>query len=350
MRGGVTHRCTYLLPIRRTRFDEPDTADFLAYFRTLAAAGCEVLIVDGSPPPVFAAHHRAWSSVAIHITVDPRYPYLNGKVNGIHTGVAVASCERIILADDDIRYSRQDIDCMCRLLTRHELVRPQNHLSPLPIWARLEAARMLLNRGVLPTGDYPGTCGVRRSAMLRVGHYDGDVLFDNEELVRHFVVKGADVCYATDFFVLKRPPTFRKWLEQRPRQAYEDFVMRLKTVAFMALLPTGVAIGLSWGSAAVMAYASTIAAAAIAVAARGRRGRARRFFPAAIALAAPLWILERSLSVYWALYWYLRRGGYPFGDKLLSKGTGAAWVAGGRLSTMSAGHQRVGPVFTNERR
>ena len=109
------------------------------------------------------------------------------------------------------------------LLRRHEMVRPQNYIAPLPWWARIETARMLINRGVLRTGDYPGTCAFRRSTYLRVGHYDGDVLFDNEEIVRHFILSGADVCNVLDLFILKRPPTSRKWLEQRPRQAYEDF-------------------------------------------------------------------------------------------------------------------------------
>jgi hypothetical protein len=217
---------------------------------------------------------------------------------------------------------------MCELLDEHEMVRPQNYLSPLPWWARMEAARMLVNRGVLRTGDYPGTCGLRRSAMLRVGHYDGDVLFDNEEIVRHFIVKGATVCHANDFFILKRPPTLAKWREQRPRQAYEDFVMRAKTLAFMAVLPVaGLALALS-GAGALLAYAAAIAACAIIVAERGRRGRARGFFPARVTLHAPLWVLERSLSVYWALYWRIAYGGYPFGDKLLSKGVGDAWIAG----------------------
>ena len=43
----------------------------------------------------------------------------------------------------------------------------------------------------------------------------------------------------------------------------------------------------------------------------------------------PLRIVERTFSTYWALYWYFTRGGYPFGDKVLSKGTGRAWRASG---------------------
>jgi hypothetical protein len=336
--GGVvtdsnadSFRCTYLLPIRRVRASQEEAAAFARYFESLQRMGCEVLVVDGSPMEVFAEHDRAWRGVCRHVTVDPVYTYLNGKVNGVHTGVDLARCERIVLADDDIRYTSEDILRACDLLDRYEMVRPQNYLCPRPWWARMEAARMLINRGVLTTGDYPGTCAFRRSTFLRVGHYDGDVLFDNEEIVRHFVLQGADVCYARDFFILKRPPTLRKWLEQRPRQAYEDFVMRAKTALFMSLVPTAILSGMLWGARAALGFALVVSACAVLLALRGAgRDHAHRFFPSHLALYAPLWVLERALSVHWALYWRVTRGGYPFGDRLLSKGTGRAWVAGGR--------------------
>jgi len=316
----------------------------------LKLAGCEIVVVDGSPEAVFRAHHQAWGSLGRHVEVDTQYRYLNGKVNGIHTGVALARCESIIVADDDIRYTDADVDTMCGLLERYELVRPQNYLSPLPWWARLEAARMLINRGALRTGDYPGTCGLRRSAMLRVGHYDGDVLFDNEELVRHFIVEGASVCHANDCLVRKRPPTLRKWREQRPRQAYEDFVMRAKTLAFMAALPLAATIAYLWGADALFAYALAVSVIATGLAQRGRRGIAWRYFPARLTVYAPLWVLERSLSVYWALYWRLFRGGYPFGDKLLSKGTGNAWIPGGRLNTLGITYSHPASAKPHEQR
>jgi glycosyl transferase family 21 len=325
-------RCTYLLPIRRVRAWEPEMAELAEYFARLAGAGCEVLVVDGSPPAVFAAHDRAWGAWCRHLAVDPRYRYLNGKVNGIHTGVDAASCERIIVADDDIRYTDDDVARACRLLDGHDMVRPQNYLRPLPWWARMEAARMLMNRGTLRAGDYPGTCGIRRSTFRRLGHYDGDVLFDNEEIVRHFAAAGARIAYARDFFILKRPPTLAKWREQRPRQAYEDFGMRAKTALFAALLPLGLVIGLRRGRRAATAYAALAAAASIALARRGRGDGAARVVPAAIPLWAPLWVLERCLSTYWAAYWKLRHGGYPFGDRLLTKGTGRAWSAGARAA------------------
>jgi hypothetical protein len=287
-----------------------------------------VVVVDGSSPEVFAEHNRAWREVCRHVIVDPKYKYLNGKVNGVHTGVDLASCESIMLADDDIRYTSADIGRAYDLLNRHEMVRPQNYISPLPWWGRTETARMLINRGVLQTGDYPGTCAFRRSTCLRVGHYDGDVLFDNEEIVRHFVLNGADVCYALGLFILKRPPTFRKWMEQRPRQAYEDFVMRVKTLLFISLLPMAITLGLINGARAALGFLSFVSVCAVLLACRGlRRNKAYKFFPAYVILYAPLWVLERALSVYWALYWRVAHGGYPFGERLLAKGTGRAWVA-----------------------
>ncbi len=328
-------QCSFIVPIRRVAFGQVEAESFAVYFEMLRSAGCEVLVIDGSPARVFEEHQELWSPVvSTHVAPDPQYKYLNGKVNGVHTGVDLASCERIIVADDDIRFTVGNIKRMCELLDDFEMVRPQNYIRPLPWWARLETARILINRGVLRAGDYPGTCGFRRSTMRRVGPYDGDVLFDNEEIVRHFALQGANINYARDFFILKRPPTLRKWLEQRPRQAYEDFVMRTKTVAFLAVLPMVFGFGFLIGPAAALFLIVAISLLAIILSGLGlARDTAYKFFPLSSPLFAPLWVFERSVSVYWAVYWRVRYGGYPFGARLLSKGTGDAWVAGGKIQS-----------------
>ncbi len=328
-----TALCTVIVPIRRVQFQLAEAKKFAAYFKSLLIAGCEVLVVDGSPADVFDQHKELWGFTR-HVVPDPKFKYLNGKVNGVHTGVELASSEYVIVADDDIRYTYSNLERMRKLLKEFEVVRPQNFISPAPLWARLENARILINRGVLRTGDYPGTCGFRRSTMLRVGPYDGDVLFDNEEMIRHFVVQGASVNYAVDFFILKRPPSFKKWLEQRPRQAYEDFGMLLKTLVFMLDLPV-IATLLSVGAvSAAIVVACVLSLVAMSLSVKGLlRTGAHRVFEMSTPLYAPLWIIERSVSVYWALYWRVRYGGYPFGDKLLSKGTGDAWIRGAQLQS-----------------
>lgn len=317
--------CTCLLTIRRAVFDEHEAEDFKSYFDLINATGCEVLVVDGSAAAVFADHKRIWLDSCRHAAVDLQYKFLNGKVNGIHTGVELAANNRIILADDDIRYTPEDLRRIAFLLGDYDMVRPQNYFSPLPVWARTEAARMLLNRAWIREGDYTGTLGVTRQAMRRVGHYDGDVLFDNEEIVRHFRLHGARICYARDFFVLKRPATFSKWIEQRPRQAYEDFVMRLKTSFFLFLPVDFVLLAVFAGWRAAYIFAAIIAVGSIINAAFGLGDGALKFFPFWIVFYAPLWIAERTFSTYWAFYWYFTRGGYPFGDKIVTKGTGRAW-------------------------
>jgi hypothetical protein len=354
--------CTYLFPIRRMAFSESESAELRAYLSILAQADCEVIVIEGSAPEIFAQHDRVWSNVCRHERVDPRFSYLNDKVNGIHTGVALATCDKIILADDDIRYDNLDVQKTCVLLDKFEVVRPQNYLRWIdrsagdaknnapsapkltsskglldPPWLLTEAARMLINRATLPNADYPGTCAFRRQAFVRAGEYDGDVLFDNEELIRHFARRGARICYANDFFIAKQPPTFRKWLEQRPRQAYEDFGLRFKTVLFASLLPIVIAIAFfdpKWLSILSATAASLLS---ILLAFAGwLRGDARKYFPFHVCLFAPLWVCERALSTWWAFYWWITRGGYPFGDRVLKKGIGRDWVEGGKIAAATS--------------
>ena len=350
-------RCTYLLPIRRNGFCAAETEELRDYFAILQATGCEVIVVDGSPEQIFACHHDNWSEVCRHVTVDPRFRYLNDKVNGVHTGLGLAGSEKIVLADDDIRYTPADIEKMCVLLEEFEVVRPQNyltretesehpHLSPLPkgeeaakrqvrataIWTRMEAARMLINRATLHNADYPGTCAFRKSTISRAGEYDGDVLFDNEEIIRHFARQGARICYANDFFIQKRPPQLRKWLEQRPRQAYEDFGLRFKTILFASFLPLAIAVAFSAGTKWLSIFGLSIFVAMTG----WLRGNARRYFPFNNCFFAPLWIAERTLSTYWAFYWFLTRGGYPFGKRILKKGVGRDWIEGGKIASAAS--------------
>jgi len=333
-------RCTYLLPIRRANSSAEEANELAEYFGSLSAAGCEVLVIDGSPEPVFQQHDEVWGRFCRHEKVDRSFGFLNDKVNGVHTGVQLASKEKIILADDDIRYRREEIDQVCELLENFEVVRPQNYLAPLPWWARMEAARMLINRATLRTADYPGTCAFRRSTMLRVGPYDGDVLFDNEEIIRHFAAARASITYATDLFVQKRPSTFRKWIEQRPRQAYEDFGLPIKTALFLGLPLIAVWVAAVFGLGGLLFYLLCLSSLAISLAIGGRFvGAASKYFPRSVCFFAPLWVLERSASTYWALYWHFARGGYPFGDKILSKGIGRDWISGGRIAAHAAARQ-----------
>src|SRR3954462_7192674 len=90
---------TYILPIKRTiACDCEGVADYLHFLdRRL-----ELIVVDGSASPVFAANELEWSGIR-HLPPDPKFKTTNGKVWGVLTGIAAASHERLIIADDDVR-------------------------------------------------------------------------------------------------------------------------------------------------------------------------------------------------------------------------------------------------------
>ena len=73
-------------------------------------------------------------AVCRHEKVDRSFGFLNDKVNGVHTGVQLASEEKVILADDDIRYGRPEIDRVCKLLDHFEVVR--TNFYPLMVLRR----------------------------------------------------------------------------------------------------------------------------------------------------------------------------------------------------------------------
>ena len=80
---------TYLLPIKART---PPADELTAYLQMLSARA-EIVVVDGSPPAVFAEAHARWSRFARHLPPREDLTFLNGKVNGVITGLAEASHE-----------------------------------------------------------------------------------------------------------------------------------------------------------------------------------------------------------------------------------------------------------------
>ena len=95
----------------------------------------------------------------------------------------------MVIADDDVRYDEVALERTVAALDEVELVRPQNYFAPLTWHARWDTARTLLNR-VAGGVDFPGTLAVRRSALRGTDGYDGDVLFENLELIRTIEAAG----------------------------------------------------------------------------------------------------------------------------------------------------------------
>ncbi len=146
----------------------------------------------------------------------------NGKVANVICGIRLARHEMVVVADDDVRWSEENLAAAQVRFRSCDVVRPQNFFRPIPWHACFDTARTLLVR--LAGGDWPGTLIVRRSAFERAGcEYRGDVLFENLEMVRTLKAVGAREDNAPDLYVARRPPTFGHFLGQQVRQAYDEF-------------------------------------------------------------------------------------------------------------------------------
>lgn len=323
---------SYVLPIAA----QVSQAEALStYLRRLSEAVVDVIVVDGSSPETFAAHAKAWSPYIRHLRPD--YQTVNGKVAGVMTGVRAAQYDRVIIADDDVRYTSATLVRMLELLNIHEIVRPQNFFRPMPWHARWDTARSLFNR--LGDGDWPGTLGVRRSVLLGAGGYSGDVLFENLELVRTICAAGGRESVPLDLFVERRPSSTKHFFSQRVRQAYDEWARPKRLAAQMTLLPSSIALGLA-APASLMA----LAVCAIAAAEIGRRrGGGESVFPWTSALWAPIWLAERAVTSWLAFGTRLLFGGVRYRDTRLR-------VAATQMRKLKARIPNIAPAqFSDER-
>lgn len=314
-RPAPAFQATYLLPLRDDRVDA-DLTELTRYLTGLAPL-LQVIIVDGSQPAAFSAHAKAWGRLALHLAPSPELAARNGKVRGVLTGLRYARFERIIIADDDVRYDVHAITQMLALLAWFDVVRPQNYFAPLPWHALWDTGRTLLNRAT--GGDWPGTLGVRRSMLRATGGYAGNVLFENLELVRTVRMAGGTEAVAPGLYVRRLPPDSTHFWSQRVRQAYDELARPGRLLVTLALLPALLLLVATqrWG------WLGLVLLLVVALAEIGRcRARGRRVFPITAALLAPVWLLERSVCIWLALASRIVLGGIPYhGTRLVRAAT-----------------------------
>lgn len=302
---------TYVLPLRWN--DDSRLDEMTLYLRWLAQH-VEVIVADGSEPELFGKHDRAWGSCVNHIRPDPDLAFRNGKVDGVTSGMRRAAHDKVVVADDDVRYDLDALQRIEALLDEFDLVRPQNYFTPVVWHAVWDSARTLLNRG---TGaDFPGTLALRKTLFERTGGYDGDVLFENLELMRTIKAAGGSEIAPLDLYVRRVPPATAHFLGQRVRQAYDEFALPRRLALWLAIVPLlGYAIRRRAAGAIGLA-----AVGAVAVAERGRRrGGGIRYFPFAASLCAPGWLLERGVCMWLALAQRVLKGGVAYRDGVIDR-------------------------------
>lgn len=301
---------SYVLPLKSST--PLTTPEFSGYLRWLASRVLDVIIVDASPDDAFSVNHASWGSFATHIRPAADLLTPMGKVGNVLTGLRVARSESVIVADDDVRYDEQSLAQIISALDDADVVRPQNYFDPIPWHARWDTGRMLLNR--MTGGDWPGTIGVKLAYLRATGGYDGRALFENLELVRTVVAAGGKERALLGAYVLRRPSTARHFWSQRIRQAYDEMARPARLITQLAVLPLTVTLALAgrW-------YALAVAVIAIIIVAELGRWQAggRRFFPFTGSLFAPVWVAERAICSWLALFARIALGGVPYRGTIL---------------------------------
>ncbi len=325
----MSEELSYVLPYR-SRPGDGNEDELDRYLRWLSGR-VELIVVDGSEPDRVRAHRGRWAQIATHAVPDADLSCRNGKVRGVLTGLRRARHEHVIIADDDVRYDDEALLRMHELLRNADLVRPQNVFDPLPWHARWDTARMLLNRAI--GNDHPGTLGVRRSFLAAIGGYDGDVLFENLELTRTVLAAGGRVVDAPGMYVRRRPPTAARFLEQRPRQAYDDLAQPARLAFFLVLGPALGAVARRRPRRLLV-----VAVASVLVAQVGRlRHGGSRVFDRVSPFFAPAWIVERACLVWLAVFRRFARGGCPYAGSVIRRAATPPRVLRRRLGGRLAG-------------
>lgn len=294
----------YILPLR---WAEDSGLDELVPYLEQLCSWIRVTVVDGSAPDLFDRHRARFPASVHHIPPEPGQGG-NGKVAAVMTAVRLSCAEALVIADDDVRFTREGLNSVIAALDHAHVVRPQNFFDPLPWHASWDTARTLINRAV--AADFPGTLAVRRDVLAATDGYDG-VLFENLELIRTVTAAGGLEKRLPALFIARRPPTSRHFLRQRVRQAYDSFAQPGRLCVELALAPMLAGVLIRAPRLALPA-ALGIAVAAMALAEVGRRRhRGRSVFPARTVLFAPLWVAERAGCSWMALVLRMR-GGVPY--------------------------------------
>ena len=302
MRPDPKCHCSYLVPLDASATEE-DVRILASYLSTLRAAQCEVIVVDAADAAVFDERARVLRWVSRHVAAGSRNILPGGTIDVLQAAVDIASADKIIVAGIDSRYTADEVTSICALLDHCDAVTPAEFVQPMPWWGGIDAGRMLLQRGIDQADGAARTFAFRKSAWRPLLGFEPA---DRDNHIRRLVLQGADVQSANEVFVRREPLGLGAWARLHAREASSDASIPLHAALFAGILPVLLILVLLGGAGLAGTYAGMIAAGSVLIAIRGRSGAAS-YFPWRACLFAPLWIIERAFSVYWALLSRLRR-------------------------------------------
>lgn len=273
--------------------DAAELRELAAYLSEIGRCSFDVVVLDGTP--WIEQNCRVLRWVSRYVVARPRHCNASGIIDPILAADA-AACDKVVVCDPHVRYDEATLGALCALLDLHEIVEPETYFDPLPWWGGIEAARLLVRRGVGPLHEHSTTFAFRKTSLIG---FRGTV--GRGDCLCRLSSSGADV-FPSGLFVRRIPPPFCDWVRDWPSRAGSDLGTPLRAVFFCMLLPLGWFLSVAGGPPVIAGFVAAIICGSMAMAIRGRIG-AGSYFPLRACLFAPLAIVERSFSIYWALLW-----------------------------------------------
>ncbi|MCE3244510.1 MAG: hypothetical protein K0S72_633, partial [Arthrobacter sp.] len=118
----------YILPLR---WAEDSGLDELVPYLEQLCSWIRVTVVDGSAPDLFDSHQARFPASVRHIRPESGAGG-NGKVTAVMTAVRLSSADKLVIADDDVRFTHEALTAVIEALDHAHVVRPQNFFEPLP--------------------------------------------------------------------------------------------------------------------------------------------------------------------------------------------------------------------------
>lgn len=308
MRTARDRRCSYIVHLDRT-CGPAELTSLAGYLSSLSVAGCEVVILDSNSNPVFEDNARVLRWVGRHTGVRAIYRSAFGVVDIVRAAADLASCEKVIVADAGARWNADSIGEACELLDVHEAMVPEEYLGAERWWSSLDAARLLLRRGLNFEPAGATTFAFRRTVVRALRTFPPAV---DDDHLRRLILGGVEVFPASGTFVQLQSTELEHWVGSRPRVASGSFNEPVQAAFFFAVVPTLLLVAFAAGPRVAAALLGIMAFGTITLSLRGRAGAAA-YFPMRTVLLAPVWLLERSVSVYWALGAKLRGESFEAG-------------------------------------
>lgn len=220
----------------------------LGIFYSQLAADCDeqafsvqIIIADSSDNNIhnILAQQITHSNV-LHIIPKQQYHTgKNNKLNNIHAALAQAQSEYIVLLDDDMRPSLIALKAIRNNFNQYDFFRCMVCFCNPNFYDLIDLAGIYFVNVISKYKQFWGNLCFKKSLLNSYNFPNKDMLFDDFGLELHCRKQSINNCYQINppLPILGSLRTFKKFVEQRIRYAYENLAFPMRFVSFLLLIP-----------------------------------------------------------------------------------------------------------------